>query len=371
VLSFFGTPWDKVTAEVVEQFLSEAGDEGLLWEAKGHEQPHRDVVRKAVSGLANAAGGFLIIGAERDQNGRWMLPGVEFQSGEPGTWLSSLITVGVHPTPVFDLKAFDRGQKCVAVVVVVGAVAVPPCITATGVIYQRVVGQTLPVTDQRVLAELYARGRAAREQTEALALRAATRALAEPAAESSDQALLGISICPVESASDKSAVLFRRSFAGRVGEMITTGLQVDPNVIQPVRVETEQDVIRAYPGSYASQNSWTASAYWDGAVSAVFTTPSSELYVSDLAPRINQAWRVLVDLATAAGGRGEAHLVVQVRVEHLAVSARRGIRPRHPIRRWTELREPNEDELGSVRRELLRGFGETALEPETSPAHES
>ena len=370
-MSFFGTPWDDVAADVVERFLADAGDEGLLWEAKGHAEPHRNSVHKAVCGLANAAGGFFIVGAERAAAGGWSLPGVVFRSNEPATWLSSLITSGLHPTPWFDVKTFDRGEGRSASVVAVAPVAVPPCITATGVVYQRVVGQTLPVTDQRVLADLFARGRAAREQTESLAVRAAIRALAEPAAQSPDDALLSVGIRPTGGPEDKAAVLFPQSFAEQMREIVSRGLQVDPRVGYPVRVEPGQDVVRGYPGSYESHSSWAAAAYWDGAVSAVFTTPSTELYVSDLIPRVRQAWRALAKLAVAAGGIGDAHVVVCVRGEHPAVVGHRRGHPPHPVRRWTELREPTEEELSALERELRRGFGETVWEPEPPPTHES
>jgi Schlafen, AlbA_2 len=180
VRDFFGTPWNELAAGHVETFLADAGDEGLTWEAKGREEPHRDSVRKAVCGMANSSGGFLIVGAERGAGRVWTLRGVQFRSDEPGTWLSSLITSGLNPVPPFDVKVFDRDTGRKAAIIGVEPVIVPPCITASGAVYQRASGQTLPVVDQRVLAELYGRGRAVREQAQTLALRASERALQEP-----------------------------------------------------------------------------------------------------------------------------------------------------------------------------------------------
>jgi hypothetical protein len=99
MLDFFRTPWDELTAADVESFLADAGDEGLTWEAKGWQQPRRDTVRKGVGGLANARGGFFIVGAEPAQAGGWMLNGVTFADVEPGTWLSSVIASGLQPVP--------------------------------------------------------------------------------------------------------------------------------------------------------------------------------------------------------------------------------------------------------------------------------
>ena len=125
---------------------------------------HANSVRKAICGFANALGGYLIIGADREGN-EWTLPGVSFRDKEPSTWLSSVISSGLAPLPpVGEPKVFSRDDGRHAAVVRVGAV--PRCITSTGVVYQRVSGQTLPVTDQRVLAELLGAGNAARRRAE-------------------------------------------------------------------------------------------------------------------------------------------------------------------------------------------------------------
>jgi predicted HTH transcriptional regulator len=145
--SFFGTPWSVLSEEDVVGFLADAGDEGLLWEAKDGAEPRRDSVRKAVCGLANAQGGFLIIGAERAAGVAWNLAGVEFGSSEPATWLSSVIADGLSPLPSFDVRVFRRPNDRSAAVVAVEPLAAAPCMTTSGVVYQRVTGQTLPVTD--------------------------------------------------------------------------------------------------------------------------------------------------------------------------------------------------------------------------------
>ncbi len=172
---FFDRPWDSLDVESVRRFLADADDEGVLWEAKGTRVPHRDSVRKAVCGFANSLGGYLILGAERRNNASWELTGLQFRHPEPGTWVGSLIAAGVSPLPVFDSKQFELGDGRQAVVVQVEPVAVPPCMTASGVVYQRVSGQTLPVTDQRVLADLLEKGATARGLHSGRAHRRASR----------------------------------------------------------------------------------------------------------------------------------------------------------------------------------------------------
>lgn len=369
VLDFFGTRWGELTVETLEAFLADAGDEGLTWEAKGRDEPHRDAVRKAGCGFANAGGGFLIIGAERQAAGGWTLNGVTFRSPEPGTWLSSLLAEGgLSPRPPFDVKAFERDDGRVAAVLAVDPVAVPPCVTASGVVYQRVTGQTLPITDQRVLSELFARGRAARDQAEALALRASVRALREPEPLPAEQALFSIAVCPIRGADDKAAVMFSWRFRELIDNLVHTQLQ-DRMARHSVRVELAQDRLRAWPAGFSTGGGcWTLAVYWDGSVSAVFSAGATELYVDDLIARVHRGWNAVVEAAKAAGGVGEAHLVLRIRGEHAAVTGHREPHPTQPIQRWTELREPTTNELGSLTRELQRGFGQEAWEPEPPPA---
>lgn len=82
----FDVPWEDLDADAVERFLAQAGDESLTWEAKGGGDRLRpDTVRKSACGFVNAIGGYLIVGAERDEQGQWTLPGVAFRGEEPAT----------------------------------------------------------------------------------------------------------------------------------------------------------------------------------------------------------------------------------------------------------------------------------------------
>jgi hypothetical protein len=63
VHQLFDRSWDELDASSVNRFMTEAGDEGLLWEAKGAATPRQDSVLKAVCGFANSVGGYLILGA--------------------------------------------------------------------------------------------------------------------------------------------------------------------------------------------------------------------------------------------------------------------------------------------------------------------
>lgn len=360
MFDFFGTDWDNLTATALEDFLADAGEEGWTWEAKGGEQPHAHSVVKAVCGFANARGGFLIVGAQRGTGAAWSLPGCRFK-GEASTWLTSVIAAGVKPQPVFDVRVFERGEGRKAAVVAVAPAAVPPCMTATGVVYIRVSGQTVPVVDQRVLADLLGRGIAAREQAEALAVRAANRALEGIKPAPQETIALSLALCPVEGPKDKARVLFERSTAMHICEVVERGLQPPADAGYGVHHHVGQDVLGVWVESWATGRSWAVSASWDGAVSAVFAT-NGDMGAHDVVARVSQAWPVLSEVVAELGGVGEAHLVVVVRSEHSGFDSW-GSRP-VPVQRWTHVAPPSDSQLGSVEREIHRGFGHTVWEPE-------
>jgi predicted HTH transcriptional regulator len=115
-----------LTGRCVEAFLAEAGDETLLWEAKGGAvKPNAASVRKAVCGFANSRGGFLILGADGSvQTGR-SLVGLPFPE-EPGVWLDSVIRDGLRPVPSFEVRAWQISDDRAAAVVMVEPTPLPP-----------------------------------------------------------------------------------------------------------------------------------------------------------------------------------------------------------------------------------------------------
>lgn len=359
---FDGAAWEDLAVENVEAFLAEQEEEGLTWEGKGTTKPHRDSVRKGVCGFANSVGGYHIIGAERGDKG-WTLPGVDFEGVEVSSWLSSLIApTGVTPVPWYDTKVFSRPEGRHAAVIAVEPSPTPPCITASGIVFQRVSSITLPVTDPRVLAELIAKGDAARHNAEATALRAAQTMLAEPAIFEVDASQFAVALSPLAGPPDKSAVLFSRKFSDAFQALVQAQLQPDSMVRYDVMGRIGQDRLVMWPTSREFGNGTTAAVFWDGAAAVSYSLRGDELYVEEMFMRISRAWRALGAVLTEFGAKGEAHFAVLVNRDHPAVSSARRGTPSHPIQRWTEIREPDDDELASVERELKRGFGETAFE---------
>ncbi|MHB1834693.1 MAG: AlbA family DNA-binding domain-containing protein [Solirubrobacteraceae bacterium] len=359
----FDSPWDALDGGSVERFLSTARDEGLTWEAKGGTAPHPDSVRKAVCGFANALGGYLILGAERSGEG-WALPGLEFPSPEPGTWTSSVISSGgVSPLPIFEAKPFPREDDRQAVVVRVEPIANPPCITASGAVFVRVSGQTVPVTDQRVLADLIQRGAAARAQAEGNALRAAQDLVRERG-----QSVFAVALCSLGGPEDKAAVLFDKQRAETFYELAirevppraTDGYSWHPSV--------HQDSIRLTLDSTGNNDdpplqTTAAAAYWDGTVAAFLNHADGNYTVADLINDAQRFWRMLGHATRIFASAGDAHLALVMNTEHQAVQRGGADVPRTDIRRWTEAREPTLGELASLDREISRAFGRAHWEP--------
>ena len=87
---------EAVSLDDLRQALRRAGDEDDRWEAKGGEV-RSEHVQRAVAGLANREGGFVVIGAERTADG-WALTGQQPpRDDEPGTWLSRVLRSDFGP----------------------------------------------------------------------------------------------------------------------------------------------------------------------------------------------------------------------------------------------------------------------------------
>ncbi|HWA83326.1 MAG TPA: RNA-binding domain-containing protein, partial [Fimbriimonadaceae bacterium] len=147
--------------EDIRTFLEGADSEPLLWEAKGTElDPY--AVRKEICGFANGRQpAFLILGAAKD-TGTWDLSGLDFD-GDPPAWISNVISEGLRPLPMIDVRSIKVSAGKHVAVVEVPPVAIAPCI-CRGTVYERVSGRTVPVKEPLRLADLYGRGDIARRQ---------------------------------------------------------------------------------------------------------------------------------------------------------------------------------------------------------------
>jgi hypothetical protein len=384
-VTIFGVPWDDLALEHVKAFLDDADDEPYLWEAKGGgERLASRTVRKAVCGFANSRGGWLIVGADREEDRTWTLNGVDAKSGfgreEPRTWFDSVIRDGMSPVPDHDTKDWWIPTQKIVAVVRVEPIAEPPCITRDGIVWQRVSGRTIPVTDPLVLARLTLEGERARDAAQAKAERALEAFGIGDLPRTHCALLLGLSIAPVGTPRDISANLFTPQLEAKLKEIVG-GLAVQPLFVDHdfadrtgmAQTRHRQDAIIASTPQDDRWQSWELRASWDGSVSVLLRAiPGRESQLVMVDDTFSEAIRpmadAVVEVAQAIGGYGRAHVVLRASARQFELfydgktRAIPGPGTFLPIQRWTDEVAIDDDLLASVKRELLRATGIAAYE---------
>jgi hypothetical protein len=397
VESIFGVPWEDLTLEAVEAFVTDAGDEGLTWEAKGTERPHPGSVRRHVCAFANSTGGFFIVGASRESEpGPWRIDPVEFVGDEPGPWFSKVIRNGLKPVPWYDVKEWKRDGKRVAVVNV-DPVAEPPCMTTSGEVFMRVSGESPRVDDPATLRRLYEQGEARVAEAEREALRAAELSPGEYREFDPPYMRLRLAFAPTGRAGDIGARLFTKSFVGRLRDVLES-LPAAPlfpyQRYSDLGISMSQDAVVVREQSDENRQRWTIRAAWNGSVAVyldVLPDPKSaaRLYATAVfADAVRPAAAAEATLVKGLGGYGRAHVVLRVygRLFTLRdVHSRDGDLPEPPleflpggpsrhdaIQTWTDSEGLlSDDQFDRMRRELVRACGVPVFEPEEDSATSS
>ncbi|HKT83489.1 MAG TPA: ATP-binding protein [Solirubrobacterales bacterium] len=397
MLDLFGVPWTELRRSHVEGFLDEAGEEGVTWEAKGggedQARPRSDSLRKAACGFANQIGGYLIIGASR-KDGKWRLEGIEAPSEEPKLWIGQILR-RLQPVPRFEIsEAFELAEGKVAIVVKVEPVAVPPCMTPDGRVFERVSGETLPVEDPVLLDGLLRRGEHARGRAENFARRAAERAIALPDWPTQHSLSIAVGLASVgRETDDISSRLFTEPTYNAIVKSIWELL----DGIQPegLHIGQQQDAYTAIGDSPANNHydvdetivgvirtSRFLQANWDGSVAAGAWFSDDPLQDA-IHPEqlIANFWGQAAAIGQLLGGYGPAYLYVLIRVAKSGAVEVHGqvarIAGRPPPKgtlyaklpaltemgRLLNSAEPSEEIVNSLRRELQRAGGIRTDEP--------
>ena len=362
----FGAQWADLTLADIERFLSGAEEEGLTWEAKADraDQPLRPTtIHKAVCGFGNSEdGGYLLIGIARHEN-RWVADGLAAPpSPELTSWLDSVIRSGVNPVPAFKIQAWETAKGTPVGALYIPPVTVPPCITASGTVYERTSGRTSPVTDAAQLARLYAQGESARRDAEQRALRCRDQSFNDPPVGDTTRIQVVLAASSTGKPSDIAAVLFTQVFASTIKERLGDRLwpMEHPRLVDRGTLMRQDRVISYNITKDRTQASW-AVALWDGSVAVAFwATEWSDMHSLELGEYIPNAWTIAADLLKALGCHGLSHVTLIARHNESQVFA---------VQRWTDQpAPPNADELSNVYRELRRATGDAAFEPD--PAEE-
>ncbi len=392
---------EKVRLDDVRTFLADAGEEGVTWEAKADDdelrkrpegqEPGRlgkNTIRKAVCGLANQIGGYLIAGARANKKmSTWELPGIVIDHDEPMLWLGQVIEGGVQPVPRYGLKTWRLDDARTVALIEVEPVAQAPCMTSQGHVYERVSGETRRVGDPAHLDALFSRGRAAREMAERRADQAAAElARALDLGDGHGAVVLGMAPIARET-DDISARLFVPSFGDAAEKALRRLLprhgspdQLFPSMAQAAAVSQANYYAPLEPDQPFDtplherdvHNVWAIVGRWDGSVAAgagfaheVADHPS--IFDEVIAP----AWGQLNALVERLGGYGPTRLTIHIvgagprKTDGLGGnSVLLRLSETVVVRRHPTLAPATTEEIGSIQREVLRETGILSYEPE-------
>jgi len=138
--------WDKLRLVDVQKLLSSTDDESFFFEFKSDEESPNKLV-KEISALSNTYGGYIFIGVDDDKK----ISGCK-------KWTEQRIHTTIHdsisPVPNFDVKKFIY-NGLVVLIIKVEEGSMPPYVTNSGKIYERVSSGSFPITDSGKLTQLY------------------------------------------------------------------------------------------------------------------------------------------------------------------------------------------------------------------------
>lgn len=390
--SIFGVPLAELKLEHIERFLATADTEPLLWEAKGTERPRPDSIRKHVCGFANRLGGYLIIGAKQTGD-QWKVNGVDFGGDEPNRWISDCIGTLRSP-PFYDVSPALEADHGLVLVVEVEPVQVPPCMTASGTVFQRVSGATVAVTEPLVLHELTTRGREMEARAcrhvvahaEVLAKNPPSRPL--PSSYPGPDAhppTFGLAMTALGPPPDVAERVYRPSFFDEFQATARRRFRTQAFLDDAVQPFHSQGA--AWVSVDGFDFNRVAFAHRDGTIAVSFggppddgseltlTAPGAGRIENGVRPNegpISQAWRFANDQLYELGCRGEARLCLwlndklpRFKAAPSMTGILRDVMIRPPA--TDELSDDAQQEFAALAREVRRALGYIEPEPEVEP----
>ncbi len=144
---------------------------------------------------------------------------------------------GVDPLPATLTKAWPLPSGRWVAVVNVRPAAIPPCITSSGEVWERLSGKSVRVTDSASLRRLFERGEAARDRAIQLAVsgREPPEGLPTP--------VIAICMAAPSLPGDISAVLFREATADLARGLMDGPLRADPMLSSTVGTQSQHALI--------------------------------------------------------------------------------------------------------------------------------
>lgn len=370
-MTLLGYPLHELKAIHVKEFLDGAEAEPLLWEAKGTKLDKHEI-RRQVCGFANGLqAAYLILGATYI-NEEWKLEPMDFPE-EPPAWVSSVIGDVLRPVPPLDVATIGLQGGGQIAVVEVPPIAIAPCI-CSGTVFERVSGRTIPVKDPARLAELYQRGRNARENAAASARNASIAVIQDPdgPGAGSGWPRISLALSATGHPADISSRLFSESFEAAMIEVIERelvpltpgappayGPKLSTGFEQSNRSVDCEDRLGHGKPTY-----WHVRVIWDGTVVVCGAWDIDSVAALHLSSElINGAWTTASRVLEKLGGYGPHHMELQIQGEDALIGGPKGNpMPRIQIGRGPVESPPDEAQFSSVERELRRATGEVVYE---------
>lgn len=354
----FGASWDELTLDDLRDFFAEARLEGLTWEAKSGAV-RAEHVRQAVCGFGNSVrGGFLVLGVTQEgREGGWRLGGWT-PPAEVDTWIGDcLANGGVEPMPPTDVRSWPLENREWLAIVSVRSVAVPPCMTASGQVFERLSGQTVQVRDPGSLRRLFERGEAALARAAQTA--DAGRADLAESPPLARQGKLVISVASPSLPGDVAARVFRASTREAIAAVLNGPLATDLLWIQRIGGSVSQHALTLWNMVGGTDNEgYTVRIGRHGSVALSLSDPDLDSGLSLVArgdPRAGRMWTEAAALLELLGVAGPAHVAIRAYDPRVGPT---------DLDRATSVAPPTMEELESVTRESQRAQGTAAYEPE-------
>jgi hypothetical protein len=351
----FGVPWDEVNHASLTEFFREPREEGQVWEGKGRTiRP--EMVRRSVGGFANSVlGGYLILGIAADTDGRWQLSGWE-PPGEAGQWITDCLSGRMDPPPTFDVKSWRTADGSTISVVRTWPVAIPPCVTAEGYVFERVGATTSQVKEAVTLHRLFERGETARRR--AWEQSRSARAAFAMGNEAGRTHSISLSIASAGLAGDISDRIFVEGFARLLTDRVRA-LPLHAGGLTPtIRAAVSQEAVTVFSTEGAEgREGYTAHANRHGGISVGWNdpeVPSGLRAVTTVPNRLEDLWVVAAAATEAIGGTGAAHMAVRLLD---------GSNSAVDVDRWLSSADVDPQVLESVSREANRALGAMHWEP--------
>ena len=357
----FGATWDALSLDTMRKFFSEAGDEGLTWEAKGTAIRPGHVIQAASAFGNSLDGGYLVLGASQAKKGApWTVDGYEF-SGEPKTWVSSiLMSDTVLPRPSFDVEAWPTDDQRHLTVVSIRPVAVPPVITNHGQVWERLSGLSKQVQDPAQMRELVRRGEQAMAEAKRVAEGGRHDFMAAP--PQGRRCPIIVSMASPALIGDVSSVVFRRS-AYQAALDVLNGSLAFPAIsgLRQNRVggNVDQGAFTIFNAGFQSEAGYGIKVGRHGSVAVGQSAAIVEdglRAVADSADALLRTWKAAADLILAYAGEVPIHAAVGLGSDKFGWTE---------MARWTRVPGPWEDDLAYLTREARRTLGVDEWEPET------